>query len=270
MSNRGPSSRERLCRRAELSSRFQSLAGLRRIRLASSGIKTSIAALLFLALAAPALAADLPDGFVRLAEIDPAIGQDMRYAGPDNFTGRPVSGYEAPVCILTKQAAQALSRARVALGQKGMMLVVFDCYRPARAVTDLVDWSRTKGPPDPRWFPRVRREELVEKGYVGLQSNHSRGSTIDLTLAPLGKPDAVTAGCGALATGALDMGSGFDCFDPVSATASPDVSAQARANRALLFDAMKAAGFRNYAGEWWHFALKGESLPKQRFDFPVR
>lgn len=241
----------------------------RRIDPAAGGIKTSIAALLLLTLIAPALA-DLPDGFVRLSEVDPQIGQDMRYAGSDNFTGRPVAGYEAPVCILTKQAAQALSRARALVAQKGMMLVVFDCYRPARAVTDLVNWSRTKGPSDPRWFPRVRREQLVEKGYVGLQSNHSRGSTVDLTLAPLDKPEAVSAGCGAPAAGALDMGSGFDCFDPVSATASPAVSAEARANRALLMDAMKAAGFRNYWGEWWHFKLTDEPFPKQRFDFPVR
>ncbi len=82
-------------------------------------------------------------------------------------------------------------------GAQGPDVVVFDCYRPARAVADLVDWSKTKGPPDPRWFPHVRREKLVEKGYVGLQSNHSRGSTVDVTLAPAGKPDAVTAGCDA-------------------------------------------------------------------------
>lgn len=226
--------------------------------------------MLLLTLATPALAGDLPDGFVQLAEIDPLIGQNMRYAGADNFTGRPVAGYDAPVCILTREAAEALSRARALLAPKGMTLVVFDCYRPTRAVDDLVHWTKTPGPPDPRWFPHVRREKLIAKGYVGLQSNHSRGSTVDLTLAPMGKPEAVSAGCGVPATGAVDMGSGFDCFDPVSATSSPAVSTEARANRALLLDAMKEAGFRNYAGEWWHFKLADEPYPKQRFDFPVR
>ncbi|WP_348628543.1 M15 family metallopeptidase [Mesorhizobium sp. WSM3882] len=31
----------------------------------------------------------------------------------------------------------------------------------------------------------------------------------------------------------------------------------------------RAAGFRNYAREWWHFTLADEPFPKQRFDFPV-
>ncbi|TIT94355.1 MAG: hypothetical protein E5W43_26545, partial [Mesorhizobium sp.] len=35
------------------------------------------------------------------------------------------------------------------------------------------------------------------------------------------------------------------------------------------FGAMRAAGFRNYAREWWHFTLADEPFPKQRFDFPV-
>lgn len=225
---------------------------------------------MILLLPGPAFAADLPAGFVRLADTDPAIGQDIRYAGSDNFTGRPVTGYEAPACILTAKAAKALARARATVEARGMMLVVFDCYRPPRAVDDLVEWSRKPGPPDPRWFPRVRRDELLAKGYVGLQSNHSRGSTVDLTLAPVGRPNAVTVGCTPPPEGAVDMGSGFDCFDPVSATASKAASSEARGNRALLVEAMRAAGFRNYAGEWWHFSLADEPFPKQRFDFPVR
>ena len=57
--------------------------------------------------ALPALAADLPAGFVRLADIDPTIRQDMRYAGSANFLGRPAKGYEAPACILTEPGRQS-------------------------------------------------------------------------------------------------------------------------------------------------------------------
>ena len=31
-----------------------------------------------------------------LRDIDGSIIQDIRYAGPDNFTGKPVPGYDAP------------------------------------------------------------------------------------------------------------------------------------------------------------------------------
>ncbi|CDX33231.1 D-Ala-D-Ala dipeptidase (fragment) [Mesorhizobium plurifarium] len=79
-----------------------------------------------------AYANPLPAGFVRLAEIDPTIRQDIRYAGRENFLHRKVYGYDAPVCILTATAAKALSGVQKAITAKGLTLVVFDCYRPAR------------------------------------------------------------------------------------------------------------------------------------------
>ena len=82
----------------------------------------------------PAIAADLPAGFVRLADVDATIRQDMRYAGSANFLGRPAKGYEAPACILTTQAAEALSKVQKSLAAENLTLVVFDCYRPDRAV----------------------------------------------------------------------------------------------------------------------------------------
>ena len=40
-------------------------------------------------LAQPAAARDaLPDDFVYLRDVAPTIAQDMRYAAPDNFTGK--------------------------------------------------------------------------------------------------------------------------------------------------------------------------------------
>ena len=61
----------------------------------------------------------MPKDFVYLRDVDPTIQQDMRYAGSKNFTGRPVPGYDAPECVLVRQAAEALRgadfRARTAL-----------------------------------------------------------------------------------------------------------------------------------------------------------
>ena len=45
---------------------------------------------MFLLAPASAGAGQLPTGFVYLRDVAPEILQDMRYAGPDNFIGRPV------------------------------------------------------------------------------------------------------------------------------------------------------------------------------------
>ena len=211
----------------------------------------------------------LPAGFVRLADVDRTIRQDIRYAGLENFLHRKANGYEAPVCILTEQAAKALASVQRALSAKGLTLIVFDCYRPARAVADMGEWTRQGGPPDPQWYPTLERGHLIAKGYVGELSSHSRGSTVDLAIARAGKKSAARPACGAPDTGTLDFGTGFDCFDPTSQTAYRPLGAEAAANRKMLLAAMRAAGFRNYAREWWHFRLADEPSPKQRFDFPV-
>ncbi len=221
------------------------------------------------ALSLPALAGELPAGFVRLADIDPSIRQDMRYAGSMNFLGRPAKGYDAPACILTGQAAEALSKAQKALAARNLTLIVFDCYRPDRAVQDFVVWVGQGKEKDPRWHPNVRRGDLIRKGYIASRSGHSRGSTVDLAIAAASPTPAHDPDCGAQGSGALDFGTGFDCLDPKSATAYSPLAPEAVANRRLLVETMTAAGFRNYSKEWWHFTLTGEPFPKKRFDFPV-
>ena len=216
-----------------------------------------------------ACADPLPAGFVRLADIDPTIRQDIRYAGLENFLHRKADGYDAPVCILTKQAGKALSSVQKAMTAKGLTLVVFDCYRPARAVADMGDWTRQGGPPDPRWYPGVRRGDLIAKGYVGELSTHSRGSTVDVAIARADGPSVAKSACGAIDADTLDFGSGFDCFDPMSETAHRPLGNEATANRRLLVEAMRAGSFKNYAREWWHYTLRHEPFPTQRFDFPV-
>jgi D-alanyl-D-alanine dipeptidase len=194
----------------------------------------------------------------------------MAYAGSDNFLGRPAKGYEAPACILTEKAAKALSKVQQALAAKDLSLVVFDCYRPESAVRDFASWADAGGEIDPVWSPNTPRKQLIKRGYIGRKSAHSRGSTVDIAI--MSKADPTTwakPACGAAAPNMLDFGSGFDCFDPVSKTAHKQLDDIAVANRKLLLDTMRVAGFRNYAGEWWHFTLMGEPFPKRRFDFPV-
>ncbi|WP_292178606.1 M15 family metallopeptidase [Mesorhizobium sp.] len=234
--------------------------------LAASALAATI---LVAAIPPPAFADALPAGFVRLADVDPSIRQDIRYAGSDNFLHRKVNGYDAPVCILTERAAKALSAVQKAVAAGSLTLVVFDCYRPARAVADMGEWTREGGPPDPQWYSRVRRGDLIAKGYVGELSSHSRGSTVDVAIARTDRRSSPSPACGAVDADTLDFGTGFDCFDPMSETAHRGLSTEAAANRRMLVDAMRAGGFRNYAREWWHFTLANEPFAKQRFDFPI-
>lgn len=231
---------------------------------------------LSLAIAPNARAGDLPPGFVRLSQVAPTIRQAMRYAGSDNFVGRPLEGYEAPACILRKEAAEALARVQSGIAALHMTLVVYDCYRPLRAVADILAWAKAAdGPEHGPQFPVEARSKLVALGYIAAHSQHSTGTAVDLGLADLDRPP-IQARPGADCTspiakrgdaGALDFGTAFDCFDPKSATHAAGISAEAAANRTLLVRAMEAQGFSNYAREWWHFgyALKGAKAA----NFPV-
>ena len=69
----------------------------------------------------------------------------MRYAGSHNFAGRPIDGYEAPRCLLTREAADALADVARDLAPHGLVIKAFDCYRPVRAVENFIRWARDLG-----------------------------------------------------------------------------------------------------------------------------
>src|SRR2546430_17260734 len=77
-----------------------------------------------------------PPGFVYLRDTDPSIAQDMRYAGSDNFTGRPLPGYEAAECIVRRDVAAALKRVQAELAAGGLSLIVFGCFRSRPVARD--------------------------------------------------------------------------------------------------------------------------------------
>lgn len=211
-----------------------------------------------------------PDMFVRLAAVDSTIRQDMRYYGVRNFVGRPIPGYEAPQCWLTRPAAEALSRVQDDLRPFGLTLLVFDCFRPQRAVDHFVRWARDIRDTATKraYYPTVPKGALFGEGYIASRSGHSRGSTVDLTIIPV-ESRALASGGGCEETLPLPMGTGYDCFHPRSHTAHADMAPQVRANRLLLKTAMERRGFRNYPKEWWHFTLRGEPFPETFFDVPV-
>jgi zinc D-Ala-D-Ala dipeptidase len=218
----------------------------------------------------------LPQGFAYLRDVAPSILQDMRYATPHNFTGKPVPGYDAAECVLRRSAAEALKRAQKQAEKLGYSLKVYDCYRPASAVSAFVAWAggrqedQSKG-----YYPHLKKSQLVPS-YIAPRSQHSTGAAVDLTLVPTAAaPEEAAAGEEKDCTvadykrdGSLDMGTAFDCFDPKANTASPLVTPEQRKNRDALKKIMEAAGFKNYAAEWWHFSY-GAEKGARRYDFPI-
>lgn len=238
---------------------------------------------LLLLISLPLAAAELPEGFVYLDKAAPSILQEMRYAGEHNFLGRVVDGYQAPTCILTREAATALIGVQQELARSGLTLKVYDCYRPARAVEDFARWAEDVSDQTMKaeFYPNVDKKDFYTLGYVARRSSHSRGSTVDLTIVPLPvpaqpafSPAAPLLPCTAPKAGrfpdnSLDMGTGFDCFDERSHPANKDVGIVAFHLRMILQELMVQAGFAPYDEEWWHFTLKDEPFPETYFDFPV-
>ena len=231
-----------------------------------------IAHLLFLALVlnlqAGWLLADEPvgtlsKGFVYADEMIPDLHLDLRYAGTHNFVGEPIDGYRKVRCIMTEEAAKALKKVQEELRPFGLGIKVFDAYRPQMAVDHFVRWAsvvqdtRMKA----EFYPDVDKRNLFKDGYIAAKSGHSRGSTVDLTIIPLGGGDAGRE---------LDMGSGFDFFGLSSWPDSLQVGPIPRAHRLLLRMVMEKHGFKPYPQEWWHFTLKNEPWPETYFNFPVQ
>jgi len=167
-------------------------------------------------------------GFVYLSEVDPTIIISPRYSTTENFVGNIVYGYTQPVIMLTKQAAEALKQVQQEVTKDGYSLVVYDAYRPQRAVNHFMRWSNDLADQTKKsyYYPRVDKDKVFELGYVAARSGHSRGSTVDLTLIKLGnslhpiqeKKRKLLDGfeITLLDDGTVDMGSSFDLFDEAS------------------------------------------------------
>lgn len=202
----------------------------------------------------------LPVDFVYLHQIDSSIKQHIAYATNDNIIGRPLDGYKKPICILTKQAALKLSAIQKELKEKyHYEILVFDCYRPVQAGTDFKNWSLDLDDQKNKnlYYPNVDKKDFFKLGYVAEYSNHSNGSTVDLTIidSKTGKE--------------LDMGTRFDFMDPLSHPDCRDVTKEQYENRQLLKQIMNKHGFVGIKTEWWHFTLENHPFPGQYFNFVV-
>lgn len=176
-------------------------------------------------------------------ELDPSILVELRYATSDNFTGASLPGYEGNRAYLRREAAAALAAVNRELSADGLLLKVFDAYRPVRATNAMMAWAQRTG-----------RMDLFRDGYIASRSRHNVGVAVDLTLVDRASGDE------------LEMGTAYDTFTESAHTAN--ASGLAARNRQKLVEAMTRAGFVNYPREWWHFSYGTAEAP--RFDMVIR
>jgi D-alanyl-D-alanine dipeptidase len=168
---------------------------------------------------------------VDLAQVDPRIILDLRYATPNNFLGRRL--YPVARCLLRESVAHRLRRVQNDLEARGLGLKVLDGYRPL-----FVQKKMWQVMPDPRYVADPARG-----------SRHNRGAAVDVTLVDSEGNE-------------LPMPSDFDEFSERAHRDYVGGTEEQRRNRRLLQDAMERQGFSGLDSEWWHFDAPGwESYP---------
>ncbi|WP_433201794.1 M15 family metallopeptidase [Dactylosporangium sp. CS-047395] len=154
-------------------------------------------------------------------------------------------GFGAAGALVRRELAVRLQAARAAL-PGGIRLLVVEGYRPAYRQQAIID----------RYAAELRavRPGIGEPELHTLTSRfvaplavapHVAGAAVDLTLAD----DAGVE---------LDLGTAIDATPEASGGrcyfAAEHISAEARANRALLARVLGREGLVNYHTEWWHWS----------------
>ena len=195
--------------------------------------------------------------FIPVYSVIDDAAYDIRYYSSNNFTGNKINGYSRPIAYMTKDGAKALALAAEDLRKQGYRLLIWDTYRPQKAVDNFVEWINNpndKG--DKSFYPNLKKSDLLKGQYIMAKSGHSRGSTVDLTLI---KKDGSF----------VDMGGTFDLFSEISHPDYKKLTKVQKKNRKILHDAMIKAGFKGIDSEWWHFTLVNEPYTDTYFDFDV-
>lgn len=171
---------------------------------------------------------DLGD-LIRLIDLDPDFIINLKYAGPDNFTGQTV--YSSGECYINKHTALLLIQAKNAVKAQGFRMKIWDAYRPISAQRRFWDILPNNDfvarPPD--------MEKLTE-----FRPSHMNGQCVDVTLTD-------TQGCD------IPMPSEFDDFSERATLSCPFTEPERIKNALILRSAMEQAGFASYDNEWWHF-----------------
>ena len=198
--------------------------------------------------------------FVIINDLIPEIITELRYYSSFNFVGEHIDGYEEPVALLTKEAAEKLKNASKYFNEnENMTIKIWDSYRPQRAVDHFMRWATDESEVKMKsyFYPNLTKKEIFDKEFVAKKSGHSRGSTLDITL--VYKINGTNA----------DFGTGFDYFGDKAFYNTTEITESQNNTRKLLKTVMEENGFRCLPEEWWHFTLNNEPFPKTYFNFPV-
>ncbi len=201
----------------------------------------------------------LPEGFSRAEDYIDDVIVDIRYFSDRNFTGGTVDGYERNTAILTTEACTALKKAADELRDMGFRIKIWDAYRPLRAVRAFVKWAEDPLLDDTRseYYPEISSKQLLlDREYIARNSNHCKGSCVDMTLTDLDGNE-------------LDMGTGFDYFGKKAWHGAGGLTDEQEKNRSILKTVMEKYGFKCFQREWWHYRLRNQPFDKS-FDFIVR
>ncbi len=191
-------------------------------------------------------------GFVDIRNVVPDAVVDLRYATTNNFTHTQLYPSDAR-CLVHQSMAPGLAAAAGALRPQGHLLVFWDCYRPHDVQVKMFALV-----PNPAWVARPGP-------YA---RSHESGRSVDVTFTTAQQP--CPSGQRADGLCLADMGTDFDDFTPrATAFNTQGISADARANRAALRNAMNYGGLKVYSGEWWHFDGPGAGVDQPILNVPL-
>lgn len=166
---------------------------------------------------------------IRLLDLDSDFIVDLRYATPDNFTGKVV--YDFTECYIDIHTANRLIAAKNLAKKDGYRMKIWDAYRPISAQQRLWDIFPDDNfvayPPD-------------ANNMTEFENSHMNGQCVDVTLTDMDGNE-------------LLMPSKFDDFTDKASLFCPETTEEARKNGNYLKSIMEQAGFTSYANEWWHF-----------------
>ena len=181
------------------------------------------------------------------------ISANLVYATPQNFVGKIIDGYTPNVtnlALMTTEAAKALCKVQNDLIKNyNLSLLIYDSYRPKRAVLNFVKWSVEPVTNEYELerkkihYPHIEKNQLFDLHYVSADSQHCYGHTVDLVLIDEHGNE-------------LDHGACFDYMDALShlTCTAQDIGEVAVKNREILSQTMQEHGFIPYQFEYWHFS----------------
>ena len=173
-----------------------------------------------------AAAAPLYDNLVDIKSVDPTIVVELRYARPDNITGRALYPADTPALVRPTTGTRLLKAQRY-LQAHNHGLKIWDAYRPLTAQIEL--WKQS------------HNGSFVADPDAGNGSLHSWGVAIDVTLVDAEGHE-------------VSMPTKFDEFSPAARLRYHGDDAVIKAHLKLLQRAMRIGGFYGMRTEWWHFA----------------